>query len=93
MIGAPLLIRRGEDKNIHSPSESAMDSTSFRKIEIEEIVAMVRLNRYNRGRTHGANAILQEMESMGVRPLPSRRTIARILTHLGLSSGRTGHYP
>jgi len=54
---------------------------------------MVRLNRYNRGRTHGANAILQEMDAMGVRPLPSLRTIARILTRLGLSNGRTGHCP
>jgi putative transposase len=70
-----------------------MDSTSFSKIEIEEIVAMVRLNRYNRGHTHGANAIIHEMESMGARPLPSLRTIARILTRLGLSNGRTGHYP
>jgi hypothetical protein len=70
-----------------------MDSTSFSKIEIEEIVAMVRLNRYNRGRTHGANAILQEMESMGVRPLPSPSSVNRILTHLGLTHSRTGHYP
>jgi hypothetical protein len=54
---------------------------------------MIRLNRYNRDHTHGANAILQEMESMGVRPLPSPRSISRILTRLGLSSGRTGHYP
>jgi len=70
-----------------------MNCTSFSKIEIKEIVAMIRLNRYNRGRTHGANAILQEMESMEVRPLPSLRTIARILTPFGLTYGRTGHYP
>jgi hypothetical protein len=70
-----------------------MDSISFSKIEIEEIVAMVRLDLYNRGRTHGANAILQEMESMGVRPLPSPRSVARILTRLGFTHGRTGHYP
>jgi hypothetical protein len=70
-----------------------MDSTSFSKIEIEEIVAMVRLTRYNRGYTHGANAILQEMEAMGVSPLPTLRTIARILARLGLTNGRTGHYP
>lgn len=54
---------------------------------------MVRLNHYNRGRTHGANDILQEMESMGVHPLPSPRSIARILTRLGFTHGRTGHYP
>ena len=70
-----------------------MDSTSFSKIEIEEIIAMVRLSRYNRDRNHGANAILQEMQSMGVRPLPSIRTIARILSRLGFTHGRTGHYP
>ena len=70
-----------------------MDNTSFSTIEIEEIVAMVRLTRYNHGHSHGANAILQEMESMEVRPLPSLKNIARILTRLGLSNGRTGHYP
>lgn len=70
-----------------------MGRRSFSKIEIEKIVALVRLNLYNRGCTHGANAILLEMESMGVRPLPSRRTTARILTRLGFSHGRTGHYP
>ena len=70
-----------------------MDNTSFSKIEIVEIVAMVRLTRYNRDRNYGANAIIHEMEAMGVRPLPSIRTIARILTRLGLTNGRTGHYP
>jgi len=70
-----------------------MDSTSFTMIEIEEIVAMVRLNRYNQGRTHGANAILQEMESTGIRPAPSLSSIARILSRLGLTHGRTGLYP
>ena len=70
-----------------------MDNISFSKIEIEEIVALVRLNLYNRGRMQGANAILQEMESIGVRPLPSPMSIARILARLGLTHGRTGHYP
>jgi len=46
---------------------------------------MMRLNLYNRGRMHGANAILQEMESMAVRPLPSLRSIARILTRIGFT--------
>jgi hypothetical protein len=70
-----------------------MDSRSFSKIEITEIVALVRLNLYNRGRTHGTNAILQEMESLGIRLLPSPGSIARILTRLGFTHGRTGHYP
>ena len=70
-----------------------IDSTSFSKGEIEEIVAIVRLNRYNRSRTYSANAILQKMESMGVHPLPSVRSVARILTRLGFTHGRTGHDP
>lgn len=68
-------------------------NSSFSKVEIEEIVTMVRLNLYNRGRTHGANAILQKMEPMGIRPLPSPGSVARILSRLGLSHGRTGLYP
>ncbi len=70
-----------------------MDSTFFSKVEIEEIVAMIRLNLYNRDRTHGANAIFKKMESMGVHPLPSLSSIARILTALSLTHGRTGLYP
>lgn len=54
---------------------------------------MVRLDRYNRGYTHGVNAILQEIEAIEIRPLPSLRTIARILARLGLTHGRTGRYP
>jgi hypothetical protein len=70
-----------------------VSSTSFSKLEIEEITALVRLNLYNRGRPHGANAIHREMESMGVHPLPSPRSIARILSRLAFTHGRTGHYP
>jgi len=70
-----------------------MESTSFSMIEIEKIVAMIRLNRYNWGSAHGANAILQEIKSMGIRPTPSPSSIARILSRLGLTNGRTGHYP
>lgn len=70
-----------------------MGSTSFSKVEIKEIVALMRLNLYNRGRPHGSNVILQEMKSVGVRPLPSPRSIARILARLDLTHNRTGHYP
>ena len=69
-----------------------MDSNSFSKIEIVEIVVMVRLDLYNRNLPHGANAILQEMEYMGVRPLPSPRSVNRILDRHGLTHRRTGHY-
>ena len=69
------------------------NSKSFRKSEIREIVAATRLHLYNRGTPHGANAILQKMESMDIRPLPSINTINRILSRLELTHRRTGHYP
>jgi hypothetical protein len=48
--------------------------------EIEEIVKMVRLNLYNRDLFCGAQAILWEVEELGIKPLPSLRTINRILS-------------
>lgn len=60
--------------------------------EIEEIVKMVRLNLYNHGLFCGDQAILWELEEMGVRPLPSLRTINRILDRHGLTHRRTGKY-
>lgn len=47
--------------------------------EIEEIVKMVRLNLYNQDLFCGTQAILWEMEDLGAKPLPSLRTINRIL--------------
>jgi hypothetical protein len=43
--------------------------------EIEEIVKMIRLNLYNQDLFCGAQAILWQLEDLGVRPLPSERTI------------------
>jgi len=60
--------------------------------EIEEIVKMIRLNLYNRGLFCGAQAILWEMEDLGVEPLPSSRTISRILARNSLTHRRTGRY-
>ena len=60
--------------------------------EIEEIVKMVRLNLYNRDLFCGAQAILWEMEELGVMPLPSIRTINRILSRNELTHRRTGKY-
>jgi len=41
---------------------------------------MVRLNLYNRDLFCGAQAILWEIEELEIRPLPSLRTINRILS-------------
>lgn len=60
--------------------------------EIEEIVKLVRLHLYNEGLFHGAQAIHWELEAMHVVPLPSLRTINRILDRHGLTHRRTGRY-
>ncbi len=60
--------------------------------EIEEIVKMVRLSLYNKGLFCGDQAILWELEEMQVQPLPSLRTINRILNRHSLTRRRTGRY-
>jgi len=60
--------------------------------EIEEIVIMVRLSLYNRGLFCGAQAIRWELDELVVRPLPSMRTINRILARNELTRRRTGRY-
>ena len=61
-------------------------------VEIEQIVKMVRLNLYNQDLFCGAQAILWELEDLGVQPLPSLRTINRILARNELTHRRTGRY-
>jgi transposase InsO family protein len=58
--------------------------------EIEGIVKLVRLNLYNQDLFCGAQAILWELEDLGVSPLPSLRTISRILERNDLTHRRTG---
>jgi len=60
--------------------------------EIEQIVTLVRLSLYNRGLFCGAQAIRWELEDLAVRPLPSLRTINRLLVRLELTHRRTGRY-
>lgn len=61
--------------------------------EIEEIVVMERLDLYNSARPCGAEAIRRRLEeSEDVHPVPSTRTIGRILTRRCLTHGRTGWY-
>jgi transposase InsO family protein len=47
---------------------------------------------YNQGLFCGDQAIRWELEGLGVRPLPSLRTISRILDRHGLTHRRTGRY-
>lgn len=60
--------------------------------EIEEIVKLVRLDLYNKGQFCGAQAIIWEMEELEVAPLPSIRTVNRILARNELTNKRTGRY-
>ena len=63
------------------------------KQQIEEIVVLVRLQLYNQAVPCGPKAIREAMDALyHVRPLPSERSIARILAQNGLTHGRTGWY-
>lgn len=53
---------------------------------------MVRLDLYNKGVFCGAQAIRWELDDLGIRPLPSLRTINRILNRHELTHRRTGRY-
>jgi putative transposase len=72
--------RRPHSTPMHTPAE------------IMEIVKMIRLNLYNQDLFCGAQAIHWELEELGVKPLPSIRTINRILSRNELTHRRTGKY-
>jgi len=59
---------------------------------IVEAVKLVRLSLYNEGVFCGAQAIQMELEDLAVEPLPSLRTINRILSREELTHRRTGRY-
>lgn len=70
-----------------------MNTDSFTRAEIEQIVVMERLHLYNRGLHCGAKAIRRKLGQQGVQPLPSISTMKRILSRNCLTHGRTGYYP
>jgi len=85
----------------HTPEDPAWVDDQSRKPlfsshrtseEIEEIVEMVRLSLYNKDLFCGSQAIQWEMEDMAVQPIPSIRTISRILCRRELTHRRTGRY-
>ena len=81
-----------DDAWCNSQSTKPNNVTNRTPFEVEEIVKMVRLNLYNQDLFCGAQAILWELEDLGVKPLPSERTINRILNRNGLTHRRTGEY-
>ena len=85
----------------HTPEDPAWCEDRSRKplisphrtpAEIEDIVAMVRLSLYNKEVFYGAQAIRWELQDLEVQPLPSIRTINRILNRRDLTHRRTGRY-
>jgi putative transposase len=76
--------QRLSTRPLRSPQKLAADT--------EEVVKMIRLTLYNRDVFCGAQAIRWEMDEIGCHPLPSIRTINRILTRHGLTHRRTGIY-
>jgi transposase InsO family protein len=60
--------------------------------EIEQVVIAVRRSLEGQDLFHGAQAIRWELEDMEIEPLPSVRTIGRILARHGLTRRRQGRY-
>ena len=60
--------------------------------ETIEIVKFIRLELYNHDLFCGAQAIQWEMEDQSLSPIPSIRTINRILSRHSLTNRRTGKY-
>ena len=61
--------------------------------EVEQIVVMARLELYNRGLPCGPKALRRRLKRHdALKPLPSERSIARMLSRNGLTHGRTGWY-
>lgn len=60
--------------------------------EIKEAIKIIRLSLYNKNLFYGAQAIQWELEEIGVKPIPSLRTINRILSKNDLTHRRTGKY-
>lgn len=60
--------------------------------EMEENIKTLRLELYNQGMFCGAQAIAWRMGELGLQPIPSIRTIGRILVRADLTYRRTGRY-
>ena len=81
-----------DDSWCESRSRRPISDSMYTPTEIEEIVKMIRLNLYNHDLFCGGQAIHWEMEELCVSPLPSIRTINRILSRNELTHRRTGKY-
>lgn len=83
-----------DDSTGWSQSRSSCPHVSSRQLTVEVVkaVKMVRLSLYNQGLFCGAQAIEWELRELGVEPVPSLRSINRILSREDLTHRRTGSY-
>lgn len=82
----------GDDSWSESQSRRPLSNPVRTPTEVEEVVKMVRLSLYNQDLFCGAQAIQWELEDLEIKPLPSIRTINRILNRNELTHRRTGKY-
>ena len=55
--------------------------------ELESVIKLERLDLYNHSKSCGANAIINQLQSLGILNVPSKSTISRILQKQGLANG------
>lgn len=84
--------RTGEADWFRARSKRPHRSPSRTSEGIESIIKLVRQNLIDEQRFHGAQSIRWEMEEMSVQPLPSVRTISRVLCRSELTLRRQGPY-
>jgi len=84
--------KSGEQHWFKERSRRPVENQNCTEQKVVEIVKFVRQSLYNADLFHGPQAILWELEDKGIKPLPSERTIARILAREGLTHRRTGRY-
>ena len=84
--------RTGEEFWFKDRARCPLQNPNRTPVEIVEIIKAIRLELYNKDVFCGAQAIRWELEDLGIEPLPSERTIARVLAREGLTQRRTGHY-
>jgi putative transposase len=84
----------GDDETAWPQSRSCCPNSNPRQLseEVVDAVKIVRLNLYNRGLFCGAQAIEWELKEWGIEPIPSLRSINRILNREELTHRRTGSY-
>ena len=84
----------GDDATDWRQSRSSCPQSNPRQLSesVVEAVKMVRLSLYNQGLFCGAQAIEWELEELGIEPVPSLRSINRVLSREELTHRRTGAY-